>query len=364
MISARHSSNLDFLRAMAVLCVVAFHLLLQHQTFSFGALNLHDLGHWGVLMFFVHTSLVLMFSLERMPQSWSGRSRYGDFIVRRTFRLWPLSAAAVLLIFAMHLPLEFANGHFRPALFNAPTLVSNLLLIQDITHTDSIEAPLWSLPYEVQMYLCLPLLFWVVTRSRAIWPATMLFALAVACAVAISLSVRIPKALPWIPWDLLQYTPCFVAGVFAFALWRRELPRLPGSLWPAVVLALTLCYLMGFGGDRWISPGWTLCLALGVGTALFEPLSTGWLVRLCEVIARYSYGIYLTHFFCIWFAFSHLHTASTVMRWATFAALAVTLPLAFYHAIEEPMIRVGARLSARIFGRPREPAEPQLLPVG
>src|SRR5580658_10043359 len=61
--SGRDSANLDFLRSAAVLFVVVFHLLLFFQRDHLGHFNL-PMGHWGVMIFFVHTSLVLMFSLE------------------------------------------------------------------------------------------------------------------------------------------------------------------------------------------------------------------------------------------------------------------------------------------------------------
>ncbi|MBK9999253.1 MAG: hypothetical protein IPO99_19490 [Nitrospira sp.] len=54
-------SNLDFLRASAVLIVYFFSSFITTNT------RLPDyLGQFGVLLFFVHTSLVLMFSLERI----------------------------------------------------------------------------------------------------------------------------------------------------------------------------------------------------------------------------------------------------------------------------------------------------------
>ena len=48
----------------------------------------------GVLMFFVHTSMVLMLSLERTRLS--GRALFGAFYLRRAFRLYPFSMACVI----------------------------------------------------------------------------------------------------------------------------------------------------------------------------------------------------------------------------------------------------------------------------
>jgi peptidoglycan/LPS O-acetylase OafA/YrhL len=140
-----------------------------------------------------------------------------------------------------------------------------------------------------------------------------------------------------------------VAGVVAFALWRQDRQKIPSGLWPLSVIGLTALYLIGWH-SRWIAPGWVLCLALGVSAALFAPLPQSRLTRASAVIARYSYGIYLTHFFCIWFAFVKIQAPAAV-QWIVFLVLAALLPVAFYHSLEKPMIGLGAKVSARLFGR-------------
>jgi peptidoglycan/LPS O-acetylase OafA/YrhL len=70
------STNLDFFRSCAILFVILFHLLLYfpHTSTLHGHLNLMPIGHFGVLIFFVHTSLVLLFSLERQESGARGTS--------------------------------------------------------------------------------------------------------------------------------------------------------------------------------------------------------------------------------------------------------------------------------------------------
>src|ERR1041384_4060637 len=96
------SGNLDLLRSFAVLCVLVFHLLLffGHGRVPHGA---GSLGHWGVLVFFVHTSIVLMASIERLQRRAGGRSVFVEFMVRRAFRLLPLAwlTIAVIVVFAL-----------------------------------------------------------------------------------------------------------------------------------------------------------------------------------------------------------------------------------------------------------------------
>lgn len=66
------NSNLDFMRACAVLCVVGFHLMLLFQIAIPGPFVFHSIGYWGVLVFFVHTSLVLNLSLARQARRAQG----------------------------------------------------------------------------------------------------------------------------------------------------------------------------------------------------------------------------------------------------------------------------------------------------
>ena len=123
------SANLDMLRSCAVLFVVFFHLLLVHQTTPW---NLWAIGHWGVIIFFVHTSLVLMCSLERHRGTSLGDT-YCDFLIRRAFRIYPLSVATVLVIVILGLPVAHLHaGTFFRVPIDAEVLASDMLLVQNV----------------------------------------------------------------------------------------------------------------------------------------------------------------------------------------------------------------------------------------
>jgi peptidoglycan/LPS O-acetylase OafA/YrhL len=62
-ISPDASPNLDFLRATAVLLVLPDHVAEQFHGDNIGPVRVRDIGHFGVLLFFVHTSLVLIASV-------------------------------------------------------------------------------------------------------------------------------------------------------------------------------------------------------------------------------------------------------------------------------------------------------------
>jgi peptidoglycan/LPS O-acetylase OafA/YrhL len=78
--------------------------------------------------------------------------------------------------------------------------------------------------------------------------------------------------------------------------------------------------------------------------------------RTSETIAKYSYGIYLTHGLAMWIAFVRLAAYPLAVRWAVFVPLAVAAPVVAYHGLEEPLIRLGRKLAARPPRFAREPA--------
>src|SRR6266850_6458014 len=147
------STNLDFLRSMAVLMVLFDHICRHHHLDRLGRFAVADIGIFGVLLFFVHTSLVLMFSMQRSGQL--GLALMKNFYMRRFFRIYPLSVLTVLAAVALHLHANGRGIDFGPRP-GSLELISNLFLIQNLTYSPSIVGPLWTLPLEVQMYVFLP----------------------------------------------------------------------------------------------------------------------------------------------------------------------------------------------------------------
>ena len=171
-ISRGASPNLDFLRSAAVLMVLFDHLCRRFYLDHLGWFGVADVGVFGVLLFFVHTSLVLMYSMQR--SGLHGMALVKNFAIRRVFRIYPLSILAVLTAVALHLHADGRGISFGPRP-GAVEFVSNLLLIQNLTFSDSIIGPLWSLPIELQMYLLLPILF--LWRKRSFWKLIFLWGL-------------------------------------------------------------------------------------------------------------------------------------------------------------------------------------------
>jgi len=334
------SPNLNFLRAIAVLFVTGFHLQLlfeqRHSPYVTKLGLLHSIGHWGVLIFFVHTSLVLMFSLERQHLRFAEGPTYLPFLTRRAFRVLPLSIFIVLLVTALRLPVgQIVAGRLESVHLHWPGILENFLLVQNLSHTDSVIVPLWSLPYEMQMYLFLPFLFLLVWRVRSVWPILLLWIMTVLIDLHHGGLER--YGVP----DFIIYIPCFLSGVLAYQLTKVRAMKLPALLWPPTLVILTYAYLKRPD----IENAWLCCILLGFLIPQFREISNRLICGASKLVARYSYGIYLTHFICIWLAFQAFTNIPAWSRWVIFGITGTAFPVALYHLLERPMMSVGQKVA-------------------
>lgn len=340
----KESANLDFLRSAAVLSVLGFHVLMlfekRHSPYAAPFGILHSIGHWGVLIFFVHTSLVLMFSLERMQARFPGRPGYFPFLTRRVFRIFPLSVFIVLLVSIFRLPVAniVTGGRFEGVHLSWPGVLANLFLVQNLWHNRSVIGPLWSLPYEMQMYMLLPALFLFARWVRSAWAVFLLWGMAVFIGRH---SGGLEKL--GVP-DFIIYVPCFLSGILSYKLTKTWRLKLPAWLWPLALATIGAAFLYNPTARN----SWYCCLALGIAIPQFRDIKSAIARRVFQIIARYSYGIYLTHFICIWLAFQAINNIPLWSRWILLLMTVTVFPYASYHLIEEPMIRVGEKLASRL----------------
>src|SRR5256885_7287900 len=195
-------SNLDILRAIAVSLVVGSHVAVfygnKDSAFSTGAL--------GVMLFFVHTSLVLMHSLEAQPDG----PKLIPFMIRRSFRIYPLAVSAISVVVLCHIPQAgISVGRMTTWPYDSVDVVVNLFLVQGLTTQNSIIGPFWSLSFEMQMYVVLPLIFVLLSRCKRTGTIATFVVILLASAVIDHYS-RIRT--------LFAFAPCFLAGIAAYQL--------------------------------------------------------------------------------------------------------------------------------------------------
>ena len=357
--ASHESSNLDVLRDTAVLLVLFAHLMVFWGVPLLGRLTVIYLGLLGVLLFFVHTSLVLMFSLERQTAKMGPRHAWLIFMIRRCFRVYPLSMLIVTVIFFAKIPAVSLGTHtLKVADLNWWGYIANLGLFQNLTNATSVVGPLWSLPYEMQMYVLLPALFWFALRLRSVWGLLVLWLCAVSLALVQMEFGRIP--------DFVKYVPCFLPGIIAFKLSKSAVPRIPFAFLP--VLLAVWSVLFGITPKSVQYPvAWLICLFTGILLPQFIEVKSSSVKLVSHLLAKYSYGIYIAHYVCIWAAFMALQQLPLPVQWVVFWGLMVGLPAALYHTVEGPMIKYGNTLTKRMFAerqapRPEaaNPGEPEL----
>lgn len=322
--------NLDFLRAVAVLLVLFDHL--GAEAFGMragGFIDPHHLGRVGVLLFFVHTSFVLMQSLERTSVSEGAVS----FYIRRAFRIYPLSWLCILTALVLRCPAMPSHLYFW---IGWKHVIANIALATNITNGPRVIVPLWSLPWEVQMYLALPFVYWLVSHRRG----GLIWGMLLCCAAATALSF----SLDFTPLRILQYAPCFLSGVMAYAISKHRKHAWPAYLWPVALLA-------AISGHRllWVwqtnlknlYAGYLLCITVAILLPGFREINNRYVAIVSHMIARYSFGVYLFQVPVIWLCFfklAHWHRAA---QWTAFAIGMVAVPWCAYHGLEKPMMRAG-----------------------
>lgn len=342
-VSVQSSHNLDLLRAIAVLAVYVAHL-----SRIIGFHNPGSLGRFGVIIFFVHTSCVLMASLQRLQST--GFETPGSlpwaFYVRRFFRIYPLAILCILLVYLLRIPampnLSYSGMDFH-------TLIANLALSQNLFYLPDAIGPLWSLPLEVQMYLIFPFAY-LLLRSHRFAPY-LLWVLAVVSALTIpQLSQR---------FIVFSFAPCFASGILAYSLFSESRRKLPAWTWPFVVVLVIILFrpLDDVSLSKKLPLAWILALVLGVAFPFIQEIQWRPLNRLSHWIAEISYGIYLSHIPLMWLALKVMAPYPLVVRLTVLLIGSAVIPMLLYRFVEKPMIGVGARLAARLLQTAPKPKE-------
>jgi peptidoglycan/LPS O-acetylase OafA/YrhL len=340
--------NLDFLRSLAVLLVVACHV----GCFYTDRVDiLVPIGALGVDLFFVHTAFVLMQSLERQDEEGS-QHLFGAFITRRFFRIYPLAILVTAAVLCFHIPQGSVKiGHVAPIYPNVGVILYNLTLTQGFfVLVPSIIGPLWSLSCEVQMYLLLPFLYRLLRGRRYAAPILYVGVLAISNVIVYCY----PYEAGYSFLRFFRVAPCFMPGLLAYWLSKKVSPRFPAYSWCLLLLALPPLVISGWfplsGWNPswfWI-PGsfWWIPLIVGFAIPWFKQITLPALTTASHVVARYSYGVYLVHYFCIWAGLEKLGHGHPLLGPLIFCVLVTAIPVALYHAVEKPFIALGKMWTA------------------
>jgi len=316
--------NLDILRTVAVTLVLISHLPnLEFPSYY----EQRGLGLLGVVIFFVHTSFVLMSSLERIN---SKNIINYKFYIRRIFRIYPLSIFAVCLYSYI--------GFISDYKLDLNSFFSNIFLIQNFTQAQSTPIVLWSLPYEIQMYFFLPFVFMFIKTKKKI---LMLYIALCIFVILLKLFNNDKKY-----YDFFHFMPIFLSGCISFFFFSTKNKINSFYLLIFIMLVcLSFPILLKIGVKENLL-GTIFALPLGVLIAYSKQIKHDLINKFCNIIAKYSYGIYLFHLLIIDIFFKYLNSNLHILINYFFVYSSTLLfSYIFFNLIEKPFIKFGKKIS-------------------
>lgn len=335
---ASYRADIDGLRALAILAVVAYH----------ASASLLPGGFVGVDIFFVISGYLITGIILRDVQA--GQFSIAQFYRRRVRRIFPallvvLASVWVIGWFAL-LPHEYKE--LGKHMGSAALFISNFVLWKESGYFDSAAElkpllHLWSLAVEEQFYLVWPILVWAAWKWHR-HVLGLIVGIAVLSLVAnIALTPRAAELSFY--WPLTRFWELMAGGLLAYGERFRPLnfsARLRNCFaWSGMALIALACIYFDKAQPF---PGWRALLPV-MGATLLIAANNSWLNR--HVLANkpmvaiglISYPLYLWH----WPLLSLLRiTEPTAPASMIGAAVAVSVLLAWltYRYVESP-IRTG-----------------------
>ncbi len=316
--------ELDALRGLAALAVVAFHYttlygqLYGHtdpQPVSFG------FGNYGVHLFFLISGFVIFMTLERTRGAM-------DFVVSRFSRLFPAYWAAILIsasvVYTIGMPsqrLPWSN------------VAIDFTMLQRVLGAEDLDGSYWTL--EVELFFYAQMLFWFALGllRRIHWIIAVWLVLAAAHAAAAQHGLH----LSWTLGELLivRHIPFFALGILFYRLHSGASSRRLDLVMIAACIAT-----IAFADAAVFTFAALACCAI---FALFVRGHLAWLrAAPFAFFGAISYSLYLLHqaigFSLLW----HLEHAGLAAVPAALcaAALAILLATALTFAVERPVMRL------------------------
>jgi peptidoglycan/LPS O-acetylase OafA/YrhL len=390
--SAERSQNLDILRALAALSVVAVH------SYGLGVQSADDvtlefsrratLGQVGVWLFFALSGYLITGPFIRSLMSGAPLPGFREYATRRVFRIFPayLVAFTVVLLFGFprgaviegwHLPLHAG-------------LLHNLVRGQE----QAIYGASWTLSIELLFYLCVPLGAWLLRKAArkpisapvlmgcvgVIWVLSIIWTYAVG-----EVSALHPVTVVWLrflfPATLSMFCPGIIVAI-AVVEWRRQggppkwFEAICTYRWLTLVAIVGLCALGGAGAYQltdlqlyhFSRQAFAVAFGLVVMLAITRPDVKGTFGRVFAWLGIISYGLYLWHAAIRqiifrhgvdgWVPMPHLGATAFFVHFAYLLALSIPVAWLSWVLIERPSIHWAKRHLLR-----RREAMPTAAPV-
>lgn len=353
---------LDGLRLLAFLAVLLHHVApLSKGDFLY---NFQQQGWIGVELFFVISSF-LFFVLFQAEYKQAGKIAVGDFFTRRLLRLYPLMIAA---------PLIFAAVNYRQVDFwgvaremrQIALFADNLLWLPNFTRAIPYAGHLWTLSFEFQVYLLLPMTFLLYAKlgfQRFLW---IVGAVSFVCLILRAYYASIGAPHPTIYFSPILRPDSILIGM-AIGLIASRTNGYTSVATVALILSAALFFMLP--GVNITGPS-TIVLfpaaAITCGSMLWLALKAPALSRALGsrplvFLGKRSYGLYIFHLAAIAFSDAYIlpylpwlgfSTAADALTKVTVAlSISVVMALISYRFFEKPFLRLKDQWSV-VLSRP------------
>jgi peptidoglycan/LPS O-acetylase OafA/YrhL len=319
--------NLDLIRTIAIALVILSHLPINFPYYY----HKQTLGLLGVEIFFVHTSLVLMLSLKNNLLDKKLKNIILKFYIQRLFRIFPLS---VLIVTVLILINYYLNNHN----YNYSIIISNILLIQNITKTISLPEPLWSLPYELQFYIFLPFIFFFIKKKNIQFNGILMIWISIIILIFILYFFNQN-------YHYIKFWPCFFSGIISYVLWNNKKNISFNYLLFYLLFVIIIYPILTTLGLKQTIAAWPICLCLGIIIANCKPITNEIIKKFSRILAKYSYSVYLIHQPIIDFSVKKILFFENIYI-SIIIAFIFTALISFilYNLIEKKFVNIGKKI--------------------
>jgi peptidoglycan/LPS O-acetylase OafA/YrhL len=339
---APYRSDIDGLRALAVIAVVIYHAF---PDFLPG-------GFIGVDIFFVISGyLITRIIIEEV---YTQRFSIRHFYVRRIRRIFPALITMLITTTAIGFFLLYQSEYLDlgTQLLAGAGFVSNIVLYQNIDYFGdlAINQPLlhlWSLGVEEQFYFVWPIVLWFATkRPRLLVPSVIVLLVSSFFININTVTSDLPAAFYLLPSRFWQLS---TGGIIAIYAVFRSSPThaQPRSHLQAFILPVfgILLYLYGIIAlDESVPfPGWNAVIPTLSGAFLVFPHANNWISQrllshpFCVWIGKISFPLYLWHWPLLAFGFMTLDIGFTTPLKIAVIGISIGLAAITYAYIEHPV---------------------------
>lgn len=304
--SGAHFIALDHIRALAAFIVFTWHFThagrgypvsLNYVTALF-PFSILDEGHTGVALFMTLSGYLFSKLLD-------GKSiNYFAFVWNRALRLLPLLIVVILIAGVR----KYLNGD---------NLLEYAYSIRNGFWLPSLPNGGWSITVEFHYYLLLPLLLWMITKSKLLPISIVIMAIA----LRFFLYQKNGEIQSLAYWTIIGRIDQFVLGMLAYQFSSYIANRHVFALLSIVSFMIIYLYFDRAGGfynnPSYPSPSmlWIVLptiegLAYSIGIAWYDNSfshSSSGLSKFVGRIGEYTYSIYLLHTYVVFHAATFVH---------------------------------------------------------